>query len=177
MKTIIYYYSKSGHTKDYASSLASRILCDSFEYKKMKYSHLKDFDTIIFMAPVYGNKIRKVKKFLELYKKIKDKNLIIVAVGMQPANPDRRETIITVNLLDDYHIRLYELQGGFNANKLPWYLKQVMKIGFKMATKDPAMKAQLNLVGDIFKIPHEYNDIYGIERIMDTIHRLEQMGK
>lgn len=178
MKTIIYYFSKTGHSKNYAESLASRINCESFDYKKMKYKHMKDFDTIIFVSPVYGNKIRKVAKFLKLYKKIKDKNLIIVAVGMQPPDPERRKTIITVNLLDDYHIRLYELIGGFDANKLSWILRKIMKIGMKAAiNKDPALKAQANLVGNIFDVPREYNDINGIERIMDTIHRLERDSK
>ena len=178
MKTIIYYFSKSGHSKDYASSLASRINCEFFNYKKMKYKHMKDFDTILFISPVYGNKIKKVDKFLKLYKKIKDKNLIIVAVGMQPPSPDRRQSIITVNLLNDYHIRLYELIGGFDANKLSWIMRKVMKIGMKAALdKDPALKAQASLVGNIFDIPREYNDIGGIERIMDTIHRLERDSK
>ncbi|MCQ2792660.1 MAG: flavodoxin domain-containing protein [Bacilli bacterium] len=178
MKTIIYYYSKSGHSKNYAESLANRIVCESFNYKKMKYRHLKDFDTIIFVAPVYANKIRKVNKFLKLYKKIKNKNLIIVAVGMQPPSEDRRRTIITVNLLDDYHIRLYELIGGFDANKLSWPLRKLMKFGLKMAIKkDPLLQSQAAMVGTIFDAPREYNDISGIERIMDTIHRLEQASK
>ncbi len=178
MKTRIYYFSKSGHSKNYAESLASRINCESFNYKKMKYSHMKDFDTIIFVSPVYANKIRKLDKFLKLYKKIKDKNLIIVAVGMQPSNPDRRKTIITVNLLDDYHIRLYELIGGFDPNKLSWIMRKLMKIGFKAALeKDPALKAQASLIGNIFEVPREYNDISGIERIMDTIHRLDRDSK
>ena len=71
MKTIIYYFSKTGHSKNYAESLASRCNCESFNYKSMKYRHMKDYDTIVFVSPVYGNKIRKVDKFLKLYKKIK----------------------------------------------------------------------------------------------------------
>ena len=178
MKTIIYYFSKSGHSKSYAESLASRSNCESFNYKFMKYKHMKDFDTIVFVAPVYGNKIKKVDKFLKLYKKIKNKNLIIVAVGMQPPDPERRKTIITVNLLDDYHIRLYELIGGFDANKLSWIMRKIMKIGMKAAiSKDPALKAQANLAGNFFDIPREYNDIMGIEKVMDTIHRLERESK
>lgn len=174
MKTVIYYYSKSGHTKNYAESLASRIDCNFYSYKEMKYSKLKDFDTIIFMAPVFGGKIQKLKYFLKLYKKIKDKNLIIVAVGMQPSTPERRESMITVNLLDDYHIRLYELMGGFNAQKLPWYLRKAMKIGLKMAARDPEVSSKLSMLGNIFEIPYEYNDINGIEKIMNTIHKLER---
>ena len=178
MKTIIYYFSKSGHSKNYAESLASRINCESFNYKKMKYAHMKDFDTILFISPVYGGKIRKVDKFLKLYKKIKDKNLIIVAVGMQPTDPERRRSLITVNLLDDYHIRLYELIGGFDANKLSWIMRKVMKMGMEASMKkDPALKDQMSALGNFFDVPHEYNDINGIEKIMDTIHRLERESK
>jgi len=175
MKTIIFYYSKSGHTKNYADSLKSRILCDAYSYKEMNYKKMKDFDTVIFMAPVFNNKIAKVDKFLKLYKKIKDKNLIIVAVGMQPSTQDRRESLIIVNLLNDYHIRLYELQGGFDINKLPWFYKKAMKIGFKAASKkDPMLANNASMIENFLKFPNEFNDIIGIERIMDTIHRLER---
>ena len=178
MKTVIYYFSKTGHSKSYAESLASRINCEYFDYKKMKAKKMKEFDTILYVAPVHGNKICKVAKFLKLYKKIKDKNLFIVAVGMQPPDKERRQTIITVNLLDDYHIRLYELIGGFDANKLSWIVRKIMKIGLKSAIeKDPALKAQAGMINTIFDVPREYNDISGIEKIMDTIHRLERESK
>lgn len=176
MKTIIYYYSKTGHTKNYAESIHARLEnAEVHSYKEMKAKVMQEYDTIIFMAPVHANKIKHVEKFLKFYPKIKNKNLFIVAVGMAPATPDRRETLITVNLLDDYHIRLYEFQGGFDASKLPWYLRLGMKIGFKIASRDPETSAQMKMVGNIFEHPFEFNDIFGIEKIMDTIHRLERV--
>lgn len=175
MKTVIYYYSKNNHTKNYADSLANRIVCETHNYKSMKAKEMLKYDTIIFMAPVYNNKIRHVDKFLKLYPRIKTKNLIIVAVGMQMPNPERRETIIITNLLNDYHIRLYELMGGFDANKLPFIMRKMMQAGLKIAMKrDPNLQANANRVNDLFKFPFEYNDVNGIEKIMNTIHRLER---
>ena len=178
MKTVIYYYSKTGHTEKYAESLKSRILCDAYPIKNMKYKKMKDFDTIIFMSPVHGNKIKYIDKFLKLYKKIKDKNLIVVAVGMQPSTPDRRETLIIVNLLKYYHIRLYELQSGFNMKSLPWYLRKLMTIGLKVASKkEPLLKGQEGRINNLLNFPIEYNDYVGIDRIMDTIRKLERESK
>ncbi len=178
MKTIIYYSSKCGHTKNYAESLSNRIVCDYLDYKKMKVKKMMEYDTIIFMSSLMNNKIRHVEKFLKLYKKIKDKNLIIVAVGMQPSTPDRRQSIITINLLDDYHIRLYELVGGFDANKLSWPLRKIMSLGLKAAAKkEPLIKQNMSQATSILTHPIEYNDINGIERIMETIHKLERESK
>jgi len=178
MKTIIFFYSKTGNTEKYADSLKSRIGCESFSYKKMSTKKMKEYDTIIFMSPVHGNKICKVDKFLKKYKKIKDKNLIIVAVGMQPNTDDRRQTLITVNLLNYYHIRLYTLQGSFNLEKLPWYLRKAMKIGLNAAMKkDPMLMNAKDRIESFLKFPSDFNDIIGIERIMDTIHKLERESK
>lgn len=175
MKTIIYYCSKSGHTKKYAESLSNRIDCEFFEYTKMKYKTMKEFDTIIFMSSVVNTKIRKVEKFLKFYKNIKGKNLIIVAVGMQQPNPDRRQSIITVNLLDQYHIRLYELIGGFDLNKLSLPMRKIMKIGLKTAMKKQnSLNIDLSQAANFLNHAFDYNDIAGIERIMDTIHKLER---
>jgi len=175
MKTIIYYCSKSGHTKNYAESLSNRIDCEFFEYKKMKSKIMKQYDTIIFMSSVMNFKIRKVEKFLKHYKKIKDKNLIIVAVGMQQPNPDRRQSLITVNLLDQYHIRLYELIGGFDLNKLPFVVRKAMKLGLKSAMKkQSSLNVDLSQASNLLSHSFEYNDIVGIEKIMDTIHKLER---
>jgi len=175
MKTIIYYCSKSGHTKNYAESLSNRIDCEFFEYKKMRTKIMKQHDTIIFMSSLMNNKIRKVDKFLKHYKKIKDKNLIIVAVGMQQPDPERRRSIITINLLDDYHIRLYELRGGFDINKLSLPVRKIMKFGLKAAMKkESSLNLNLDQASNFLNHAFEYNDIEGIERIMNTIHKLER---
>lgn len=178
MKTIIYYYSKTGHSKDYANSLANRIDCNFCLYKEMKLKTMKEFDTIIFVSPVHGNRISHLDKFLKHYEKLKDKNLIIVAVGMQPTSQERRETIILTNALNYYHIRLYELRGGFNVDKLSWAMKKAMKIGLKVAMKkEPMLKGRESQIESLFRYPFEYNDIEGIDKILDTIHRLERESK
>jgi len=179
MKTVIYYYSKSGHTKNYAESLNNRIIDSKiFFYKQMKAKQMKEYDTIIYMAPIYGNKIKYVDKFLKLYENIKDKNLIIVAVGMQMPNPERRETLIITNLLNYYHIRLYELTGGFDASKLNPFLRKMMHVGFKVAMKKNDMiKNNASTIKNFLEYPFEYNDINGIEKIMAVIHKLERESK
>jgi len=178
MKTIIYYYSKTGHSKDYASSLSNRIDCSFYSYKEIKVKVMRENDTIIFIAPVHGNRISHLDKFLKHYEKIKDKNIIIVAVGMQPSTPERRETIILTNALNYYHVRLYELTGGFNIEKLSWPMQKAMKVGLKVAMKkDPNLKMMSAQIENIFRYPVEYNDINGIEKILDTIHRLERESK
>ena len=179
MKIVIYYYSKTGHTKAYADSLASRLDdVTIFPYQKMKAKVMQAYDIIMFMAPVHGNKIKHVDKFLKLYSKIKQKNLFIVAVGMQPANPERRRDLIIMNLLDEYHIRLYELMGGFDSTKLSFFMRKLMKFGLKAAmAKDPALSSQSDRINNLLQFPFEYNDINGIEKIVNKIHELERANK
>ena len=57
-------------------------------------------------------------------------------------------------------------------------MRKIMKIGLKSAVeKDPMLKAQASMINSVFDVPREYNDISGIEKIMDTIHRLERESK
>ena len=83
MKTIIYYKSNTGFTKEYVDLLAPRIECDEVhEIKKIKNKDIKDADNIVFMGPLRNNVIVGLNKFLKRYEKIENKNIFIFAVGI-----------------------------------------------------------------------------------------------
>lgn len=165
-----------GHCKNYAETIASRIDCDYFDIKKINYKSMKDKDIIIFIGPVNNNKIKKIDNFLKYYKKIKDKNLIIIAVGMQPKSQERRESIIITNILDNYHVRLYELMGGIDLTKLSKLKQKIIKIGFDVALKkDPSMSAYKERVTTLLEHPYDFYDYDGIDIIVNKIRNIERI--
>lgn len=173
MKNLIIYYTKSGHSKDYAEAISSRVEGTLIHLKELKKKHIEGNDTIVFVSSVYGNKINKVEKFLKWYPKFENKNWIICRVGMSPASTDAREIEIISNGLDDYHIRFYQLMGGFDIKKVPFPYNLIMKMGLKRASKsgDFGDLAKAN-AQNILKYPMNYNDLEGIEKVVNVIRKL-----
>ena len=64
MKTLVVYYTKSGHSKDYAETISSRVDATLIHVKELKKDIIKEHDTIVFVSSVYANKINKIEKFL-----------------------------------------------------------------------------------------------------------------
>ena len=176
MKALIIYYTKSGHSKDYAETISSRVDGTLINIKDVKKNHISEHDVIVFVSSVYGNKINKIEKYLKWYNKFENKDWIICRVGMSPASQDARELEIITNGLDDYHIRYYQLTGGFDIKKVPFPYNLIMKIGLKRASAsgDFGEAAKAN-AENILKYPMNYNDLAGIEKVVSVIRKL--MGR
>ena len=75
---------------------------------------------------------------------MKDKNIYVIATGIQPPDDEKRDLVITTNSLDEYHVRLFLLLGGLDINKMKPLTKMMMKLSIKMAIKkDPSQKEML----------------------------------
>lgn len=174
MKNLIIYYTKSGHSKAYAETISSRVDGTLMHIKDVKKKDINEHDTIVFISSIYGNKINKVDKYLKWYPKFENKNWIICRVGMSPASQDARDLEIISNGLDEYHIRYYQLMGGFDITKVPFPYNMIMKMGLKRASKsgDFGEAAKAN-ADNILKYPMNYDDLAGIEKVVGVIRRLE----
>jgi hypothetical protein len=133
MKTIIYYKTNTGFTYDYVELLKPRIECEKdFDVKKINKKDILENKNIIFMGPLRNNVILGLNKFFKKYKYMKDKNVFIFAVGMEPYSQDKKDNVIMSNALQEYHVRLYLLPGGFDLSRMKplkrWFFKRAIKI-------------------------------------------------
>ncbi|MGP1413886.1 MAG: flavodoxin domain-containing protein [Bacillales bacterium] len=124
-KSIIYYKSNTGFSKMYAEILKPRIEASLIlDIKNIKKKDFINYKNIIFIGPLRNNNILGLKKFLKKYKSMKNKNIFVLAVGMEQETSEKREIVINMNRLHKYHLRLYFLMGGFNFNKLSNFKKK-----------------------------------------------------
>lgn len=145
MKNIIFYKSNTGFTKQYVDMLQNRIVpLEVYKVEKINNKLLEGADNVFFAGPLRNNVILGLSKFLKRYKYMKDKNIYVIATGIQPPDDEKRDLVITTNSLDEYHVRLFLLLGGLDINKMKPLTKMMMKLSIKMAIKkDPSQKEML----------------------------------
>ena len=145
MKNIIFYKSNTGFTKQYVDMLQNRIVpLEVYKVEKINKKLLEGADNVFFAGPLRNNVILGLPKFLKKYKYMKDKNIYVIATGIQPPDDEKRDLVITTNSLDEYHVRLFLLLGGLDINKMKPLTKMMMKLSIKMAIKkDPSQKEML----------------------------------
>ena len=169
MRTIIYYKSNTGFTKEYVDLLAPRIECkEIYDIKKMKTKDIKNADNIIFMGPLRNNVIVGLNKFLKKYDKMEDKNIFVFAIGIEPASNDKKENVIMANGLELYHVRLYLIPGGFDIERYKGIKKSFMKTIFKIASKK---RPELKMIST-----QRINQVNGthLDRMVDVFYKINK---
>lgn len=127
---VIIYRSKSGHTKNYADWLAKELNCDLFKGNEVSTKDLIKYDTIIYGGGLYAGGINGAKQIIKHYDQLKDKKLIIFAVG---ATPNREETTAELRKMNipaelQDKISFFYLRGGFDYSKLTPFNKFLMTL-------------------------------------------------
>lgn len=129
-KTVVVYRSKTGFTKNYACWLATRLNCTLLEGEKTNIKDLEAYDTIIYGSGLYASGISGIKLITKNFEQLKDKRLIVFAVGASPARkeliPELRKANIPVEQQDK--IAFYYLRGGFDYNRLSPFYKLLMQL-------------------------------------------------
>ena len=171
MKNIIFYKSNTGFTKQYVDMLQNRIVpLEVYKVEKINKKLLEGADNVFFAGPLRNNVILGLSKFLKKYKYMKDKNIYVIATGIQPPDDEKRDLVITTNSLDEYHVRLFLLLGGLDINKMKPLTKMMMKLSIKMAIKkDPSQKEMLEqrLNGSLNFVPNS-----NLDRLVDIYRRV-----
>ncbi len=130
MKTLVIYKSLSGFTKKYAGWIAEELRAELLDIKFLKKDTLTRYGTIIFGGSLHVTGISGVDIIKKKMGKLKDKNIIIFAVGASPANDAIVKELIEKNFSaeEQNKIKLYYLRGGFNFDKLDILNKIIMTL-------------------------------------------------
>jgi len=172
METVIIYCSNCGNTKKYAEDLATRVGGSAYPLKRGWWLKAKKADTIVFGGWVMGNTIKGLNKFLSHYDKMKEKNVIIFSCGMSFASKEARELLIEQNILDMYHVRFYQLRGGFDASKLKFPYSFLMNNSLKMVQNDPNASPDQKALLGVKNVPIFFYDQEKIDRMTTVINSL-----
>lgn len=172
MRTLVLYTSASGSTKKYAEEIASSVDGTALPLKKYKWKDAQDYDTIVYGGWVMGGKIKGIDDFLAHYDEISDKNVLVFSTGMSVVTSESRDTLISTNVLDIYHIRFYQLRGSFDYSKLRFPYNFLINTSLRTMKNDPEMAATLGMVEDLKSSPLEFYDGQGVNKIISVIHKL-----
>ncbi len=83
-KTAVLYQSKYGSTKKYADWLAEELSCDVFETKLADINQMRGHEVIILGGGIYAGGISGLSFIKKHYEKLKDKKIMVFAVGASP---------------------------------------------------------------------------------------------
>ena len=172
MRTVIVYYSKTGNTQKYAEDIAEALKADVMPLKQFKKKMVDDYDTIIFGSRVMGNRIQKVDDFLAMYDLMKEKNVILFAVGMSIVTKETRANLISANILDLYHVRFYQLRGSFDFNKLGFFDKFMLNNSLRIISRDPNSTMDQRMLLSIKETPIVCYDDVGVNKIISVVRKL-----
>lgn len=129
-KIAVVFRSKSGFTKAYATMLANELNCDLLEGTKVKIDDLLKYDTILYGGGMYARSINGAKLITKHFDQLKEKKLILFAVGSTPVREETTEFIRTSNITKEQmpYIQFFYLRGGFDYNRLRPFDKFVMSL-------------------------------------------------
>ena len=172
MKTLIFYTTKTGFTKQYVDMLERRLTdVEVYPLKQISKKLLQGADIIFYGAPIRATSIRGIKKFLKHYKYIKEKDIFIFGVSPEPIDEDKRENIITANNLDEYHIRLYTLQGGFDFSKYNFFMRKAIEAGLRAEAKKQGLDEAM--IKQRLSQPISFVSSSNLDRMVQVYHAIK----
>lgn len=130
MKTLVLYKSKSGFTKKYAEWISQQSGAEIREASKVTVETLSAYDTLIYGGRLYAVGINGVKLITNNLERLEDKNIVVFATGLSPAEKEVFNEVRNKNFTPEQQdkIRFFYLRGGFDYNKLTPFFKVVMSL-------------------------------------------------
>ncbi|MFW3145402.1 MAG: flavodoxin domain-containing protein [Thermoplasmatota archaeon] len=171
MKSIVIYSSKTGNTERYAKWIAEELGTKAVPANKVKVKDLKDYDTIIYGAGIYAERINGIKFIKKNLKKFKCKRLIIFANGFSFDDKESIEKMKEKNFTPDelQQIEFFYMRGAFYMNKLPLKEKIMMTV-VKKALKDKEdLEEDEKMLMDALNNPFDHLDKKNITEMINRI--------
>lgn len=142
MSKIIVYASRYGTSKEYAIKIAEQKGYPLCSYNELPDS-IKQYDEIIFIAPVYAGKIFALDQLLKESNKLGEMKLTLVVVGVY--NPNRENNTYNIKKLVSEMLQksnfklqsIYHLNGKLEVDKLSFMHKLLIKALYRKAKKSP----------------------------------------
>lgn len=172
MKTLVIYESKYGSTQKYAEEIAKRVEGDILPFKKVKFKKaIGEYDIIVFGAYTRGGKVAKIDEFLQNWSLMEGKAVIIFACGMSIPTAESRKELIETNVLNDYHLRFYQLRGRFNYSELRFPDNLIFNQSIKIVEQqDPSKATDLEYIKSN---PIEVYDQEKVDYIVSVIQKIK----
>ena len=118
---LVMYQSKYGATKKYAEWLAEKLSCDLIKTKDANINKVIKYDTIILGGGIYASGIAGISFLKKNYTKLKDKKIVVFAVGASPYNEEAIKNLKEHNLRDELsEISCFYCRGAWNEEKMSW---------------------------------------------------------
>ena len=112
---IIIYASQYGSTKQYADELSKRTGIETVEYTEI--TDINQYDTIVYLGPLYAGSIMGLKKTLNKIRGVQDKKLIIGTVGLADPNDKKNREGIMNGIKQQVHGCIYNKARVMNGIK------------------------------------------------------------
>jgi len=140
MKTVILYQSKYGSTKKYTEWLAAELSCDVIETRQAKIDEIQKYDIVILGGGIYAGGIAGISFIKKNFEKLRDKKVIVFAVGASPYSEEAISELRKRHFKDDFEgIPLFYCRGAWNENVMTWKDRALCSMLKKaVAKKDPA---------------------------------------
>lgn len=137
---LVMYQSKYGATKKYAEWLAEKLSCDLIKTKDANINKVIKYDTIILGGGIYASGIAGISFLKKNYTKLKDKKIVVFAVGASPYNEEAIKNLKEHNLRDELSkIPCFYCRGAWNEEKMSWKDRTLCNMLKKVVLKkDPS---------------------------------------
>lgn len=150
-KTIVVYGSKYGSTKEYASLIAEELGCNCMSYYQVNANLLQNYEVIIYGGGLYAGKMRGLNKFKKYISKLKDKKIIMFAVGAASEQADTLDRIKKQNEIISYPV--FYLRGGMDVANMT----KIDRFMIKMLKKSAEKKTDAEQTTEMKKILEMYD--------------------
>lgn len=119
-KVAVIYKSKYGSTEKYAQWIAQDVSADLYKVNDIKADRLNFYDTIVYCGGLYAGGLLGFSFIKKNYSRIKDKKLIVVAVGATLKKEEAGEELKAQNLTGELKEKaeFFLLRGGLNYKKM-----------------------------------------------------------
>ncbi len=139
-KITVIYRSKYGSSKKYAGWIAIKLDADLYELSDITSGDLLDYEKIVFISSLHAGKLQGINFLTKNFDKIKDKDIIICAVGILSDSEDNKKKIIETNFDEEFakSVKLYYLKGAYNYKELT-LIDKVMMNGLKISLQNKSI--------------------------------------
>lgn len=137
--TIVLYQSKYGATKKYAKWLSETLNCNALETKSANIKDVVKYDVIILGGGIYASGIAGISFLKKNYSMLKEKKIIVFAVGASPYDEKSFTEIKEHNLKEDLKdIPCFYCRGSWIESAMTMRDKALCKILKSVVSKkDP----------------------------------------
>lgn len=167
MSKVVIYQSSTGFTKQYAQWIAEELNCRAINIKEMTDQDVSEKDMVIYGGWIMGSTIVG-------YDKIKEKGmkkLVVFAVGASLDTQETRETIISVNHLEE--VPFFYLPGGMRFQQLNFFVRFILKQIKKSIAKKEEKSKQDKHMEQVLGTDFDISDKKYIEKLTEYVKEQE----